>query len=1821
MDNASSERLLPFQPLYFENYEGFGQWRIHVTSRAEKHLREFRKQDGKMLRIILKKIKELSHGHFSDDNHKRLNGSPSNGVPVYEAKMTRDTRLVYQIDCMQDYDSESQVQVIKIFGVYTHAKLDKRLWDSMSIQLASKGDEYIKRCRVRRRLAKDETTFVPATFPEIEEPTQTTAAAPRIPQEDLDQIHSLLVLEKTYSLSKELINSVIAGVSLMLPFDMPPHEQRIVDHQGSCYVIGRSGTGKTTTMVFKMLKVERNFYIRNEFYGDVEKKPRQMFVTRSKALADKVAEFFYRRYVSLETATKSREEMEQLARAESILAKTHTQGPLVDKEEEERLNSTVPEKFSLLEDSHFPLFITYDQLCTMIEGDLREDRPRLSKLLSYSGPALDYKKFRDFYWGGFPETLTKHLDPYLVYSEFIGVIKGGEGVLDPHEPYLDRQSYMNLSHRTNSTFYPQRALIYELFGLFLRRKRLAGHYDPADRTRNILKALTTENKTRFPYGTVDYLYIDEAQDNLMIEALLLRLLCRNPNGLFIAGDTAQTISEGSSFRFDDLKSMLFKAEKEMFEEETGILWSSPHLFQLAVNYRSHGGIVNAAHTVVDVITRLFPYSIDTLDPETSVVNGVRPVFYHGADQEAVQYEQIFFGDGECSIDFGANQCIIVRNEEALKRFTQQSNSHGEQHGIVLTIYDTKGQEYNDVLLYNFFQDSTVDQAQWRVVLNAVPPNYFSSMTHKPPELDEIYHAAICSELKQLYVAVTRARKNLWIVDNSDRAIPMLELWLANDQVDHRTPDTVVEDILTYANYSTPEEWGERARKLFDLRQYFQALHCFTKAGLIREKSICYAYYSREEAEKEYSRSGGNAFLRFITAAEAFKNCATSSATEGELASFLRNSATCFELAHEYCQAAELFMTLRHFAKAAQLYRKQEMFDKAVEIIQAHKPRITDDVFNEVIDAARSHHLLAGRFQHALKIQLFPSTGAGLQWLQSQSMDRVQIRWLEEDANFFAAAEVHISKGRLLEAIPTFLKERTNPSAVRRATQCALASLWESFSLGATVNAFARKNVLIIDHLEEIDVNMLDQEQKIELRLFRGMVHASQDKDSLECLWRAFLDSGDIAPALLCLDHYLTHLSNLTSVSASKIFKSTDTLLLYAEVMHTTSLKANLCRLPSFQKLFGFYYIGPTRVAIPPGSLLFNYKRSSLTLGNANDALSYFDYDIIPDLGPVLIRRIHACASEHFNKCLMTQELNPCLEFELAQTCMSAPQPCNKGHFERSVEPAISVPHYSTRIRLCLKQLTVLEALRPYGNWPEYLRWTSVWTSQMYDAIFPAHPTLGVAPSHIRFFKDFPEFNDGIKPLNSFCPKIIHFMIPPDYTSKGVLWPLESYMKAITLAVMFNRFNASKLVSQAPLAAPILPRPDPLVRVDGVFILEGLYKSYGIQKDAISHGNLLLRHVVQERLTIDIRVLCDYLERQVTLSVASDRYILVSSLTGITLPEGWLQRLLLFYTPEHIGGMGTIAMSALVMATIGLLYDVCDGVSDYLTFDAKRLRTLPSPLRVAFIMRICRALVLLGYNLSEDHPVQQYVLYCLSSIDCWNLRMHESVRNILVRYLSVHDLSDVKRLVERMPKDFPSDPLARVQGDRIVPFVVHVLRNEKHTSRSTPITSPTDGVASGKPDLACPSRVQTPPRGTSILDYYLAYRQALQKTPFFFTNHFYRDVVLSSLPHIMIAIDDLSASVKSLREKLQVRVNSSDTLPHELPGLRNRLAHETDMLKGIEECRIALAPGSNSHKEGSMDTIRICVNRIGTQLWGTEKCPTGREHLLQALRRCLILAPK
>ena len=130
----------------------------------------------------------------------------------------------------------------------------------------------------------------------------------------------------------------------------------------------------------------------------------------------------------------------------------------------------------------------------------------------------------------------------------------------------------------------------------------------------------------------------------------------------------------------------------------------PKQFELTINYRSHNGILQLAASVIDLIWHFFPNSIDRLSREYGEIGGPQPIII---DELLAEHFGIFSNTDH--IEFGAKQVIIVRNDDAKKRVRDKIG----KVGLVMTVFDAKGMEFNDVLLYDFFTDSPAHSKVYR----------------------------------------------------------------------------------------------------------------------------------------------------------------------------------------------------------------------------------------------------------------------------------------------------------------------------------------------------------------------------------------------------------------------------------------------------------------------------------------------------------------------------------------------------------------------------------------------------------------------------------------------------------------------------------------------------------------------------------------------------------------------------------------------------------------------------------------------------------------------------------------------------------------------------------------------------------------------------------------------------------------------------------------------------------------------------------------------------------------------------------------------------
>ncbi|KAL8048792.1 hypothetical protein ABFX02_07G090000 [Erythranthe guttata] len=322
----------------------------------------------------------------------------------------------------------------------------------------------------------------------------------------------------------------------------------------------------------------------------------------------------------------------------------------------------------------------------------------------------------------------------------------------------------------------------------------------------------------------------------MRQISLFRFICKNVDeGYVFCGDTAQTIARGIDFRFEDIRSLFYN---EFFMKSSRICEPSASgrrekgvisdTFCLSQNFRTHTGVLRLAQSVIDLICHFFPQSIDALAPETSLIYGESPfVLEPGSDENLIMS---IFGhsghDGEKWVGFGADQVILVRDDSARNEIF---NYIGKK-ALVLTIVECKGLEFQDVLLYNFFGSSPMSD-QWRVLYEFLKEkDLLDSTTPKSfPSFSESRHNILCSELKQLYVAITRTRQRLWICENDEElSKPILDYWRRLCLVQVRKIDDSL--ALAMQRASSPEEWKSQGVKLFREKNYEMAIVCFEKAG-------------------------------------------------------------------------------------------------------------------------------------------------------------------------------------------------------------------------------------------------------------------------------------------------------------------------------------------------------------------------------------------------------------------------------------------------------------------------------------------------------------------------------------------------------------------------------------------------------------------------------------------------------------------------------------------------------------------------------------------------------------------------------------------------------------------------------------------------------------------------------------------------------------------------------------------------------------------------------------------------------------------------------
>ncbi|CAB4488006.1 unnamed protein product [Rhizophagus irregularis] len=965
---------LPFE---FNEDDKLGPWDILLSEDAIKDLQHLESRPD-VIRLIMQKLGQISSGAW--DRHKlRCNAMQTSAIPVYEIVLPDNgLKILWQIDYGFTIRSNSLTQLVRIWAVTDNKEQIDQVLNDLSIVhqvYTSKQRHWCMEQRAKNNLV------LPKILGDGED---TGSSEDRVyasrTEDELLMIHKKLVTNKFVPLSTNLYKSLVLG-GLRFTFQVSKREYEIINCPTSAIVVGRSGTGKTTCIVFRQIASYLNSQIyenpslcgnNRNFYK------RQIFITVSYNLRHHVKKYFDRLLESAELAGKQitkaefRKYREKKERGECVSTLT-----MREERDEEKELKEIPNTFNYLQltDDKFPLFITFDKFFEMLQGtygiknqdfiiqkklnadniDLYDkDKERFNRITKDTEEIfVSYDRFRKKYWPSLNDYSKKKFDCELVYSEF-SIIKG----TNPEVDFLSREDYIDVSIKKYPAFCYNRDEIYDLFQHYEKMKAQRHEYDSMDRTLAIFRRA---KKKALGSLHIHEVYIDECQDNHIMDLALILKVFDRTSSIFFAGDIAQCIAKGSSFRFQDLQALMY--QWELTRKNDNIL--KPKLFDLNINYRSHNGILKLAASVVKLIQHLFPNSIDQLSSERSEVDGPLPIIVNEFKEEYFNIlnnrpnelkftydicREMKFKKRSSLIEFGADQVIIVRNEEVKSRVMKLV----DKGAMVLTVLDAKGMEFNDVLLYNFFTDSPACR-KWRVILSAV-----KKKSERVPVFSHEKHYILSSELKHLYVAVTRARRNIWICDeNTEYSLPIRVYWerceedreedQEEDRVDQEEEVREEEDWEEYreedrkkdqrlfrvktisnlgqaktffsnlAKKSSPDEWDQKGRDYFEKQQYEQAIFGFTKSGNEKDRKLAYAYRLRQIARDSRDDDFNEDTIKsnFTNAARAFQECSRPD-----------EAAKCYQKIGMYKDAGDIYAEDKNFESAAYSYLKAYMYLEA-----------------------------------------------------------------------------------------------------------------------------------------------------------------------------------------------------------------------------------------------------------------------------------------------------------------------------------------------------------------------------------------------------------------------------------------------------------------------------------------------------------------------------------------------------------------------------------------------------------------------------------------------------------------------------------------------------------------------------------------------------------------------------------------------------------------------------------------------------------------------------------------------------------------------------
>ena len=380
---------------------------------------------------------------------------------------------------------------------------------------------------------------------------------------------------------------------------------------------------------------------------------------------------------------------------------------------------------------------------------------------------VDFRKFQDFAF----RYKLKDKDIEKYYEEFHGVITAVH-----NKPYLSRDEYLKLGK--NEAVFPKsnRNHVYDVFEKYLEYLDKNRLIDQNIYISSKLNIAQTQNRFHL-------VIIDDVQNFTTAQ---IKFLTELGEYYILSGDTHQMVNL-TFFSWTKIKN-LFQIGKD---EDSVIVFEN--------SYRIPTKIVDVANKLLDIKQSRF----NLTDKETSIsINSIsdKPgnIYFFKRDK---------VNEIKKEIQHKKNIVIIAFD----KRMKMEAKIFFEHKILdtpnILTIQDVQGLEYDNVVLFNFVSankkvfDQTINRSQY------IPSTMY---------------------INALYLAITRSKKNLYIVENDYHRIWEL-LGIVKQRKKRDVKSKSSNDIQRNQQYkqqpiSTNLQPIKKNRERLDEKQYFEQLY-------------------------------------------------------------------------------------------------------------------------------------------------------------------------------------------------------------------------------------------------------------------------------------------------------------------------------------------------------------------------------------------------------------------------------------------------------------------------------------------------------------------------------------------------------------------------------------------------------------------------------------------------------------------------------------------------------------------------------------------------------------------------------------------------------------------------------------------------------------------------------------------------------------------------------------------------------------------------------------------------------------------------------------